>query len=267
MKRLVRFFLLGCIGFLSAEIPSLENFREVFSRQMDSLGAERDGRLGSLQSAYLDALRRLDHQTRQTGDLDSLLQIRNEIKRVVEASGLPPDFSSHPPLADLQRTLARSLQQEETEHALRVQQAVEKAREFSRQATAGVLRAGDVDGAIAWRSWGNDLDQYLLPMLGSSANRLSPAVRLLSARYGARDRWLKVTEIVQEALDPESGLQIAGVSNEWAGSDPLPGVPKVLEITFVFRGKTWMESAEEGQPLNRTVEQLHTKALGLLGEQ
>lgn len=260
MKRIIRWAFLGFVGLLYAEIPDLERFQEMFAGQMRELETLQTARVERLRSSYLAALLRLEQQSRQSGDLDGLLLIRNEIQRAEESGDLRSDISSHASLAELQRTLERNVQQEQTSHADRVQHLVERARSFSRQAMAEVLRAGDVDAAIAWRDWGDSLVTLLPPVIPENATRLSPEIIIQSARYGGRGRWMDVTEKVQEALDPASGLNIPQITNEWAGRDPAGGVRKSLEVTFQIREQSWVETAEERQPMIWSVEELHTRA-------
>lgn len=261
-KRVTLFLI--CLSVLRAELPELTEAQARFEEHLEALEAERLARLETLSQAYGEALQRLEAQVRQSGALEALLEVRQEIARVAETLESAPDAAQYAPLAGLQQTLAGSLQQVRTAHEARVRQLVTRAQEASRQASSQVLRLGDLEQAIAWRNWGDSLQEHLMPDVQPEAVRLSPAIQVRSARYGARNRWLDVTEQVRQALHAERGLAIPLISNDWAGSDPAHGHPKTLEVTFEIRGRTWTVTGEEGRALRRSVAELHESARGLL---
>ncbi len=72
-------------------------------------------------------------------------------------------------------------------------------------------------------------------------------LQIVSAKYGARDTWLDVTEQVKQKVD--SNTLSLGVSNAIAG-DPLYGVPKTLKVEYVVDGKRKTAELREGTVLN-----------------
>jgi hypothetical protein len=70
-----------------------------------------------------------------------------------------------------------------------------------------------------------------------------PAIRIVSARYGARGRYVNVTGLVRQLAGARQSFT---VSNETFGVDPYLGQPKSLKISYL-RGSTHRnQQYEEG---------------------
>jgi len=75
---------------------------------------------------------------------------------------------------------------------------------------------------------------------------LSKALVLESARYGANDKFLDVTEIIKKKI-ADGKLEVT-VSNTLKG-DPIQGVPKELIISYYYDGTRYTKTVPEGEML------------------
>jgi hypothetical protein len=74
--------------------------------------------------------------------------------------------------------------------------------------------------------------------------RVHGELNILTAIYGAREKWADVTSVVK-ARKSENRISFV-VGNDIFRIDPLPGVRKSLKVTFVYRGKTHsIETSED----------------------
>lgn len=72
-------------------------------------------------------------------------------------------------------------------------------------------------------------------------DRLVPTIR--DARYGARDSWADVAEILRAKI--QAGKLRVAVTNEELGGDPIPGVEKTLEINYTVGSKPYSKTVRE----------------------
>ena len=71
---------------------------------------------------------------------------------------------------------------------------------------------------------------------------------ILSAGYGARDRFVDVTRILQGRQGRDGTLRM-NVTNDTMGGDPIPGPDKVLRVDYQFQGRTLHKDVREGDQL------------------
>ncbi|PWH13339.1 MAG: hypothetical protein DDG59_14385 [Anaerolineae bacterium] len=71
---------------------------------------------------------------------------------------------------------------------------------------------------------------------------------ILSAKYGAKDRWIDVTPLLRAKVK-DGKLEVLALNEEF-GADPLPGEPKKLDVTYLHRGNTYSKSISETQKLS-----------------
>ena len=76
-----------------------------------------------------------------------------------------------------------------------------------------------------------------------STPKLPKELYLISAKYGAKDSWIDVTEQVRKKI--HDNLLRIEISNALAG-DPIYGVPKTLEIKYIIDGEHKSTSLKEG---------------------
>lgn len=81
---------------------------------------------------------------------------------------------------------------------------------------------------------------------GAPAAARPDELRIISAKYGARDTWIDVTEQVRERIHSNT-LDIKA-SNALAG-DPLFGVPKTLTVEYLLDGEQKTAALREGATL------------------
>jgi len=74
---------------------------------------------------------------------------------------------------------------------------------------------------------------------------MSP-IQVVKAEYGARDKWLDVTDTALKAV--HDGSLVLRVTNA-LGPDPIPGVPKDLRVTYISDGKTRTATAHENEEI------------------
>jgi hypothetical protein len=74
-------------------------------------------------------------------------------------------------------------------------------------------------------------------------------IRILSASYGAQNRWVDVTRIVSGYVDPNTGGLRMRVSNDTMGGDPIRGPDKVLRVDYEFQGRTYHRDVREDSDL------------------
>ncbi len=90
--------------------------------------------------------------------------------------------------------------------------------------------------------------RWLYDISRGSQRKLSPsALSILSARYGARDTYVDVKNVLQKELC-DTGLSVI-VGNQLA-DDPVPSVGKVLEVHYAFEGKEHVRRVPERQVLS-----------------
>ena len=89
-----------------------------------------------------------------------------------------------------------------------------------------------------------------------------PKLLIEEALYGANDKWLDIRDQVTVAMNEESGLRFH-LTNQFAGSDPAPGVRKSLKIVFRFGKLRWEEQFNEGQEVAMTLENFEQKIMTL----
>jgi len=73
-------------------------------------------------------------------------------------------------------------------------------------------------------------------------------VTILSAQYGARDRFADVTRILRTRMGRDGRLQLP-VGNDTMGGDPAPATPKVLRIEYEIQGRRLHKDVREGDML------------------
>lgn len=100
-------FLFGIFAFLTTASWADELPPEVadLSARYELAIAEADEPLAKLRKSYVERLEKLQTETREAGDLDSLLLIQKEIEQA--NAGKPGSGSQHRPLAELQEIFHR----------------------------------------------------------------------------------------------------------------------------------------------------------------
>jgi len=143
--------------FLAFEPPanaqSLDEFQRGFTEECVGLGQERDRDLEKLATNYIKALQDLDEKTTQSGNLDAVLPVRDEIE-AVEGSKWPlPFLSKTAPerLRELRDTYIEERRKIEERHSKRLGELVSKTTDLLKQREVELTKAGDVDGALAAR--------------------------------------------------------------------------------------------------------------------
>ena len=99
---------------------------------------------------------------------------------------------------------------------------------------------------------GNDL---VLPRPGLGAVGVIPqtpaygnGIVILSAGYGAGDRFVDVLRILQARQDPNGGLRM-NVTNDTMGGDPSRGPTKILIVDYQVQGRAMHKEVREGDQL------------------
>jgi hypothetical protein len=131
----------------------LEQFQRGFTEDCVRLGQERDQDLDKMAANYINALRDLGEKAKQSGNLDAVLPVRDEIA-AVEGSKWPlPLLGKTAPkrLRELRDTYIEERGKLEKEHSRRLSELVAKTTELLKQREVELTKAGDVDGAIAAR--------------------------------------------------------------------------------------------------------------------
>lgn len=273
MKYFLQILFFTCCASLCLGETDLASFQDRFQEELEKLEADHAQKISRLRGPYLAALMRLEAESRHAGDLEGLIAVRDELVRAEEAEDLLLEGDiAHEGIRRLQAALRQQVEEIDQETSARKDVMIRNVQQYAARMSSEVLRSGDVDGAVAWRDWGRGLQLRLNPqrqIVGPEETppgevRLSPAIKVVRARYGARDRWMDVTEKVREALEETEGLQIGMVSNEWAGRDPYGGVVKTLQVEFDMAGKRWVYEAQEGHAARLSVEDLHEKGRALL---
>jgi hypothetical protein len=75
-----------------------------------------------------------------------------------------------------------------------------------------------------------------------------PRLVILSAGYGARDRFVDVARILRPRIAPDGTLRMR-VTNETMGGDPYRGPDKVLRVDYQFEGQRLHKDVREGDDL------------------
>jgi hypothetical protein len=73
----------------------------------------------------------------------------------------------------------------------------------------------------------------------------SKDLTIFSARYGAHNTWIDVAPVVRAKI--QNGELIITISNQEFGADPVPNVPKKLEVTYSHGGTTYSKMVAEGE--------------------
>lgn len=101
----------------------------------------------------------------------------------------------------------------------------------------------------------NEDNELVLPRPGISAVGVIPpapsydnGILILSAGYGAANRFVDVTRILQARQAPDGSLQM-NVTNDTMGGDPFRGPDKVLKVDYQFQGRNLHKEVREGDRL------------------
>lgn len=102
----------------------------------------------------------------------------------------------------------------------------------------------------------NEDNDLVLPRPGIGAVGVIPqqepgynnGIQILSAGYGAGNRFVDVTRILQARQDQNGGLRM-NVTNDTMGGDPVRGPDKILKVDFQFQGRTLHKEVREGGQL------------------
>jgi hypothetical protein len=73
--------------------------------------------------------------------------------------------------------------------------------------------------------------------------REGPRLRIISAQYGAGDRVMDVTGVLQSRV--REGMLITRVNPEALGTDPVRGRPKVLRVEYEYMGRRYRTEAPD----------------------
>ena len=139
---------------------SLDALQQSFMAKYDALNQTRDQKLETLTANYSAALKRLLDDTKKSGNLDSVLPIRDELN-AVEANTWPlPGLAKTAPrqLVDLRTKFAEARNQLTKEHGTELVSLVNKMQQLLKQKEAELTKNNDVDGALAARKMGETLE-------------------------------------------------------------------------------------------------------------
>ena len=91
--------------------------------------------------------------------------------------------------------------------------------------------------------------EFTKPRSAGSAvgNASNKDFAILFARYGAGTTWRDVTSLLRASV--RDGALRFTVANEVLGGDPIPNVPKRIELTYSHGGQTYSKAASEGESL------------------
>lgn len=84
-----------------------------------------------------------------------------------------------------------------------------------------------------------------LDLFGSPVPAFVPLVEIVSAKYGADERVVDVTEKVKSLYT--AGTKVK--ANNSLGGDPAPGVPKILTVSYIQDGNTLTTTFPEKTPM------------------
>lgn len=80
-------------------------------------------------------------------------------------------------------------------------------------------------------------ERMMLDKCTTVTNQSQPTkkeLKIISAKYGANDKWLDITEkLNMQIKDSQLDVQIG---NKFAGSDPIQGVPKTTKVRYTYGG-------------------------------
>ena len=74
-------------------------------------------------------------------------------------------------------------------------------------------------------------------------------LQIVSAQYGAGNRFVDVARIVGSYMDPSSGQLRMKVTNDTMGGDPVRGPDKILKVQYTYNGQQDSVQINEGQDL------------------
>ncbi len=103
----------------------------------------------------------------------------------------------------------------------------------------------------AYRALGNNSYHVSLAWQGDATFHAAPKskalpLRIVKAEFGAKDRWMEVTDVVEKYVQ-NGTLAISG--GNWMGPDPYLGQTKTLRVKYLLDGKPGYTEAQEGEEL------------------
>lgn len=160
MKILFRIFFIGCFSSsLLLRAMSLEEAETRFNEQIQSVQADQQEKEQELRKMYLQALLRYESSAKRQGDLDGLQAAHSEINRVESESGLSTAPVRGPQeLQHLAGVVNGKLEEFAKESAEKITAMVESVAPYAETMAAEMTRQGSIEEALAWRTWGRNLE-------------------------------------------------------------------------------------------------------------
>ncbi len=157
---LISAFQLFSISAFTAAAADLGQLQASFMARYDEANATRDESLKKLEASYLAALKKLEDRLKDTGDLDQVLPVREEISVVEDGAEDLPDLPDKPPaqLPGMRRKFVSARTKVVMEHARELLALVEKMDQVLSEQETRLTREGDVDGALAARKMSATLE-------------------------------------------------------------------------------------------------------------
>lgn len=156
------FFVTFCtVGVVPAQVMSLEEVKARYTLEAEKLKEQRVEKEDALRESYLTALLRMELKARTDSDLDGVLAAQREIERVEKDS--EPLVAHSPPVHHevlrMQNLIKRQVKVFQQEEARGLSSMVENLVRFADTRSRDLTRVGDIDAALAWRGWSEELAQ------------------------------------------------------------------------------------------------------------
>jgi len=167
---LVPSFLLGVfvagLGVPSAMAETPAEIEESITKQIDlevgSSKFEADTKESELRAKYVAALKGLETKTKQSGNLDAVLRVREEIA-AVEKSGDPTTAETPKGLVDLRNIYLKSKSDLQTKSKTSIDAKVAAMIAKISERETALTKAGDIDQALALRQLREKMNLRYLP--------------------------------------------------------------------------------------------------------
>lgn len=159
MKRMISIFACSMLAaFLNAQGLTLEALETRWGEEVAAVNARHLESLEGLKRNYLAALLRFEARARSESDLDGVLEAQREITRLDEIGELAPAvFSTHPEIARMQGVMRQQVQSIGLTKANEIAGLAQNVRRFSESNSMELTQRGNIQEALAWREWGEEL--------------------------------------------------------------------------------------------------------------
>lgn len=143
-------------------LPDLTSIQSTYRKELQAIRSHTREKVGDLRRSYLAALHKRESDARKARNLDRLVVVREEIKRM-DQDRAPGEFSGpHPEeVADLRETWNEAYQTLQREQNVSIRELNLRLIRYAGARRDNLVETGDMNAALRWREWERELAENL----------------------------------------------------------------------------------------------------------